>query len=205
MKPTRPDHFGYMLVCFAVVLLASCATHSYIDVKYQLPLSSYELKGKAVSLDFRDLRPEKIFLSPAAQKDFKYFSGLFSLYISSETQKNELVGGYNVEMLFKESFKRRLEAMGVKVLPAPDKSESVIEIGLKEFYLDYKSRKWITSVSYQARLVTPEGHSATESVSITGERAKIIGKGDAEKYLGVIFTDSLNKLDIDKLFQQAGL
>ena len=206
MKSIRQNHFGQMLILIAIGLLAACATHSYIDVRYQLPLNSAELKGRTVSLDFKDLRPEKNFLSPAAQKDFKGFSGLFSLYISSEIQKNELVGGFNVETLFREAFKRRLEAMGVKVVPpASDNSVPVIKLGLNEFYLDFKSRKWITSVGYQARLSAPGGRSATETVSVTGERAKIIGKGDAEKYLGDLFTDSMNKLDIYKLFQQAGL
>ena len=95
--------------------------------------------------------------------------------------------------------------MGVKIISEDRKDLPSMEIGLKEFFLDYKNRKWITSISYQARLLKDEGNTATEKVSITGERTKTIGRLNVEKYLGEIFSNSLNKLDASKLFQQVGL
>ena len=37
------------------------------------------------------------------------------------------------------------------------------------------------------------------------ERTKVMGKGGGEKLIGELFTDVINKLDIPKLFENAGL
>jgi hypothetical protein len=202
------NHQGIIVsVLFLIIgmLLGACSSGSYINVKYQIPPASNQLESRTVSLGFNDMRPDKTFLSEAAQKDFKNFSGLFSLYIARENQKDELIGGYNVEDLFTRALQKRLESMGVKIASQGTKDLPVMEITLENFSMDYKSRKWITTVSYQARLTKDKSRSANETVTITGERMKIIGRGSAEEYLGEIFTDSLNKLDLEKLFKQAGL
>jgi hypothetical protein len=198
------SNIATILILAIGLYITACATSTYINVRYQVPFPSNQLKGRTVSLDFIDMRAEKNFLSPTAQDDFKNFSGLFSLYLAKENEKEELIGGFNVEALFKTALKNRLEAIGVKVVPESP-GLPVIEIGLKEFFLDYKYRKWITTVSFQARLLKDQGTTATEGVSITGERMKTLGRGNVEKYLSEIFSESLNKLNIPKLFQQAEL
>jgi len=195
----------YILFLAAGLYITACAASSYINIRYQLPPSSDKLKGRAVFLDFKDMRTEKKFLSPTAQNEFKKFSGLFSLYLARENKKDELVGGFNVETLFREALKIRLETMGVKVVSERPENLPVFEIGLKDFFLDYKSRKWIIRASYQARLFKDQGTTATENVSITGERMKTLGRSSVENSLGEIFSDSLNKLDVRKLFEQVGL
>jgi len=206
MNP-KPSHniIRRLLFLMVGIMMMSCATSSYIPIRYQLPPASDQLQGRTVSLAFEDLRADKNFLSPNAQKEFKKFSGLFSLYLARANQQDELVGGFKVETLFKEAIKSRLEGMGVKVAASPGPSQPVMEIRLKEFFLDYKSMQWITTVGYQAQLSRDKGNSASETVSISGERMKTIGRGNVEKYLGEIFSESLNKLDVNKLFQQTGL
>jgi hypothetical protein len=44
---------------------------------------------------------------------------------------------------------------------------------------------------------------AVESVNGSAERLKVMAKSDAEKLLGELLTDMVNKLDLVKLFQQA--
>jgi len=205
MNPKPSRNVRRLFFLMVGIMMVSCATSSYIPIRYQLPPASEQLKGQTVSLTFKDLRAEKNFLSPGAQKEFKKFSGLFSLYLARTNQPEELVGGFNVETLFKEAVKGRLEGMGVKVAAGPSSGVPVMEIRLKEFFLDYKSLRWFTTVSYQAQLSKDKGNSATETVTISGERMKTIGRGEVEKYLGEIFSESLNKLNVDKLFQQAGL
>ncbi len=194
------------LVCLVIAgwIMAACAGSSYINVRYQLPAASDRLKGKVVSLDFKDFRAQKNFLSETAQKDFNKFSGLFSLTLAKENTEDELLGAFDIDSLFKEAFRKRLAAMGISVAPAAA-GIPVIELGIREFFLDYQSRKWITSVSYQAKLTADNGRTATESVNITAERTKTFGKSNVEKYLGEIFSECLNKLDVEKLFQQAGI
>jgi hypothetical protein len=187
----------------AGILVLSCTTSSYIPIKYQLPTASDQLKGRTVSLTFKDMRTEKNFLSPSAQKEFKNFSGLFSLYLARANQQDELVGGFKVETLFKEAMKSRLEGMGVKVVANPSPTQPVMDIRLMEFFLDYRNLQWITTVSYQAQ-VSLKGNKATETVTISGERMKVVGRKNAEKHLGEIFSESLNKVNADKLFKQVG-
>jgi hypothetical protein len=47
--------------------------------------------------------------------------------------------------------------------------------------------------------------TATDNASVTGKRTKKLGYGNVEKFLGEIFTESINKLDIVKLFQKVDL
>jgi hypothetical protein len=44
-----------------------------------------------------------------------------------------------------------------------------------------------------------------ENITGEGARYNFSGRGAAETVLGEIFTDSVNRLDINKLFQRAGL
>jgi len=86
-----------------------------------------------------------------------------------------------------------------------EKTEPVIEIDLKKFFLDLVDRKWVAEISYEARLIKNNKLLATETISGNAERFKMFPQSDAEKVLGEIFTDVVNKLDFGKLFQQAEL
>jgi uncharacterized lipoprotein YajG len=120
------------------ILAVSCATSSpYINVRYQLPPPSEQPKIKAVFVEFKDVRTDKAFLGKGAKNYFKDFSGYFSLYIAKENMKDELMGAYNVESLFKEALKRRLETMGINVIAVQKKDVPVLELVLERFYLDY--------------------------------------------------------------------
>ena len=204
MNAENNSKYLYMRILLIGLVLTACAGSSYIQVRYQLPLASDQLAGKVVSLDFKDLRTRKNFLSDSAQKDFESFSGLFSLSLVKQNQEDELIGAFDIESLFKEAFRKRLAAMGIKVVPAGG-GIPVMELDLRDFFLDYRSRKWITSVSFQARLLTDKGPTAAESVNITGERTKTFGKNNVEKHLSEIFSECLNKLNIAKLFRETGV
>jgi hypothetical protein len=57
-------------------------------------------------------------------------------------------------------------------------------------------------MSYQAGLSKTSGLVAKESVNGSAERLKVMGKSDAEKILGELVTDMVNKLAVAKLFKQ---
>ena len=195
----------FVIFLFIGISVGACSSGSYINLRYQLPPASDQLKGKTIFLEFKDMRTDKAFLSETAKKDFENFAGLFSLHLTNENMKDELVSGFNVESLFKEALKRRLGIIGVNVTEERKKDIPVMELVLNKFFMDYRKRKWVTDIRFQLRLIKDKNNTATETVSSTGERIKIFGRKDAEKYLGETFTDSLNKLNIAKLFQQAGL
>jgi hypothetical protein len=163
-----------------------------------------ELKGKKVFFDLKDKRTDKTIFSENAKKKLKNLTGLFSLsLIQKSEQDGSLVGVFDLPSLFREAFKRRLENMGIEVLLLQDKKEPAIKIVIKDFFLDLVDRKWAVRIMYEASLIKDEKILARQTLSGEGERLRLIGSGDAEKVLGEIFTDMVNKLDLPKLFRDA--
>jgi hypothetical protein len=205
MKKTFYNFLLLFPIIFIGVLVLACATKSYINVNYHLPLSSYDLKGKKIFLEIKDMRSDKTIFSEKAKPKFKNFTGLFLFSLSQGEKKNYVVGTFDLPSLFKTAFSRRLENMGIEILTEPEKTEPVIEIDLQNFFLDLVDRKWVAQISYEARLIKDNNLLARETISGDLERYKLLPQGDVEKVLGEIFTTLVNKLDFQKLFQQAAL
>lgn len=205
MKKTIHDFSLFPLVMLIGIWVVACATKSYINVNYQLPLSSYDLKGKKIFLELKDIRSVKTIFGEKAKTKFKNFTGLFLFSLPKGGKKNFVVGAVDLPSLFKTAFSKRLENMGIEVLTEPEKTEPVIEIDLQNFLLDLVNRKWVAEISYEARLIKDNKLLARETISGNAERLKMLSQSDAEKVLGEIFTDVVNKLDFRKLFQQAEL
>jgi hypothetical protein len=66
-------------------------------------------------------------------------------------------------------------------------------------------QKWMADISYEASLTQDTQLVAREVVTGSAERLKVMGSGGAEKVIGEIFTDMINRLNIERLFQQAKL
>ena len=58
-------------------------------------------------------------------------------------------------------------------------------------------------MSYQAGLSKNQANLAKESVNGSAERLKVMGKSDAEKILGELVSDMVNKMNLTQLFQRA--
>ena len=59
MKKIIHNFLLFSLIMLIGALITACATKSYINVNYRLPLSSYDLKGKKVFLEIKDMRSVK--------------------------------------------------------------------------------------------------------------------------------------------------
>jgi len=187
------------------VLVLACATKSYINVNYRLPLSSYDLKGKKVFLEIKDMRSDKAIFGEKAKTKFKNFTGLFLFSLSKGEKKNYVIGAFDLPSLFETAFSRRFENMGIEILTEQKETEPVIEIDLKKFLLDLADRKWVAEISYEARLIKENRLLARETISGNAKRYKLLSQGDVENVLGEIFTDLVNSLDFRNLFQEAKL
>lgn len=205
MKKTFHNSLLLFPVMLIGVLVLACATKSYINVNYRLPLSSYDLKGKKVFLEIKDMRSDKAIFGEKAKTKFKNFTGLFLFSLSKGEQKDYVIGAFYLPSLFEAAFSRRLENMGIEILTEQKETEPVIEIDLKKFLLDLADRKWVAEISYEARLIKENRLLARETISGNAKRYKLLSQGDVEKVLGEIFTDLVNNLDFRKLFQQAEL
>ncbi|MBL7180208.1 MAG: hypothetical protein ABIK98_10785 [Pseudomonadota bacterium] len=202
MKPTTKFILLLGSVLMIAVVICACATKSYIDVTYRLPAAAQDFQGKRVFLDCRDMRPDKTIFGEKTKAEFKHFTGLFSLSVN-QGEKPFVAGAFDLPSLFKEAFSRRLANLGIDVITRQDQSTPGIEIIIKNFRLNLVDRKWVANIMYEARLLKEDRLLAEQTISGDAERIKAFGIGDAEKVLGDIFSDSVNRLNVRKLFEQA--
>lgn len=195
----------FFLIFFIGAFSCACSKSSYINVTYSLPYGTDVLKGRSVFLKVQDTRPDDVIFGEKAQKEFKYFTGIFSFSLAEEKKESIIVGPFYLKSLFGEAFKRRLENMGVTVIPEQRESEPEIEIVMKIFLIDIKGKNWVVDISYEARLIKDKKLLATQNITGRAERLKLIGHGSLEKVLGEGFTDVVNKFDLNKLYRQANL
>jgi hypothetical protein len=203
MKKSIHTVLLFSLVMLIGILGAGCGTKSYINVNYRLPLSSYDLKGKRVFLEIKDMRSHKNVFGEKAGTKFKNFTGLFLFSLSEKGKDNYVAGAFDLPSLFETAFSRRLENMGIEILTEKKETEPVLEIDLNQFFLDLADRKWIAEIGYEARLIKENRILARETISGNAKRYKWLSQQDVEKVLEEIFTDMINSLDMHKLFQRA--
>lgn len=191
------------LTIVMAILVSACASKPFLKVQYQLPSASTALTGERISLAVSDRRNDDSFLSSNAKKSINDFNGIYSLVVLRADGSGNLIGAYDLDSLLKEIFKQRLENEGLQVVATDADADASLEIQLKEFKLDIVDHKWVLQMSYQAGLSKNRGLIAKESVNGSAERLKVMGKSDAEKILGELVSDMVNKLDVAKLLQQA--
>ena len=139
MKKTSPDVLLFPLVIFVGILVFACATKSYININYQLPLSSYDLKGKKIFLEIKDMRSHIPIFGEKAKSKFKNFTGLFLFSLSQGEKEDYVIGAYDLPSLFKTAFSRRLENLGIVMLKEPEKTEPVMLFCCSKLFANGKS------------------------------------------------------------------
>ena len=191
------------LAIIMAALVSACASKPFLKVQYQLPSASQSLTGERIALAISDRRNDDAFLSSSAKESIKNFNGTYSLVVLRDDGSKHFTGVYDLDSLLKEIFRHRLENEDVEVIATADKADASLEIQLKEFRLDNVDRKWVLRMSYRAELSKNGGLIAKESVNGSAERLKVMGKSDAEKILGDLVTDMVNRLDVARLLQRA--
>jgi hypothetical protein len=170
-----------------------------------MPSGTDGLKGRQLFLVVEDRRSDKDILGPGAREEFPSFSGNLSFSIARGSDAGFKIGVYELLALYKEACRRRLENEGIQVVAAKQSSEAELRIVLQEFHLDLVKRTWKARMDYEARLIQNGDVLAKQMISAEGERLKVMGQGQADELVSEIFTDTMNKLDLGRLFQQAGL
>jgi hypothetical protein len=133
----------------------------------------------------------------------KNFNETYSLVVVRENGSGNLIGVYDLVALLTEVFQQRLQNEGIQVAAVTDNVLPELKIEISEFQLNYADRKWVVRMNYRASLSDSGGLLSKESVSGAAERLKVRGKSDAEKILGELLSDMVNKLNLESLFQQA--
>lgn len=201
----RPNQvYGFSLLLITLILI-SCSPLPHLNVNYRMPSGTEGLKGRQLFLVVEDMRSNKNILGPGAREEFPSFSGNLSFSIARGSDAGFKIGVYDLLELYREACRRRLETEGIQVVAAKQGSEAELRIVLQEFHLDLVKRTWKARMDYEARLIQNGNVLAKQMISGEGERLKVMGQGQADELLSEIFTDTMNKLDLDRLFQQAGL
>jgi len=193
------------ILLMVVTLFFSCAKKSYIDVDYRLPATADTLKGRTVFVKTLDLRSDKEIFNQRAKEKFEHFSGQFSLSMEMPDNQLSVLGTYDLPMLFEVALKQRLQKLGVRIAAGPSPSVPVFQIDINQFRINLIGQKWMADISYEASLGQDTRLIAREVVTGSAERLKVMGSGGAEKVIGEIFTDMINQLNLERLFQQAKL
>lgn len=193
-----------LLCASAVALLLSCSAIPYLELEYRLPTKAETLKGKRVYVTVEDIRTNKDMIGEGAREEFENFSGNVSFSVARTSGPGTRVGIYDVPSLFKEGFIRRLQNEGVEVAPGAEKGTLQLTLVLERFLLDLTDREWTLKMAYELKLSRDGNVLSTQIVSGDGERLKLIGRDQADVLAGEVFTDLVNRADLNRLFRDAG-
>lgn len=204
MKADKINLKRLFVAAIILLVLVACAKPYHFFVKYDLPASSSQLEGQKIYLQVRDTRDSKIFLSEKARNEFTLWDDRFALYHTPKKPKGP-IETYSLSGLIETAMKMRLENMGITIVE--DKTDDIpfFEVILHKFSLDLNDRTWVSDFSYEVNLARNQQKTSREMVSGQAERTKIMGRGAGEVLVGDIFTESINKLNIELLFKNAGI
>jgi hypothetical protein len=203
MKRINQAWLGFLFV-LTMALLLSCSPIPYLQLEYRLPTKSEMLQGKRVYVTVEDTRTHKDIIGEGAREEFENFSGNVSFSVAHTSGPGTVVGIYDVASLFKEAFIRRLQNEGVEVAPGAQRGTLQLTIVLQRFLLDLTDREWTLKMAYELKLSRDGNVLSRQLVSGDGERLKLIGRDQADVLAGEVFTDLVNRADLNRLFREAG-
>ena len=189
------------IIVFVAITTSFCASKNFLVVNYQLPSEKVIAKESAVSITFDDQRTDRTLVSKSAKMALKDFSGNFALIVASGKKDERLVGAFSLSSLLKTIFKQRLENAGMQVASDDHSRQTVLEIILKKFKIDLVDRKWIVHMTYQANYLKQNQFVTGQTITGSAERLRVVGSKDAEKVIGELISDAVNRLNLDELFQ----
>jgi len=188
-----------------LLLVAACAAVQDVRVSYRLPEPGSALDGRRVFIDFQDDREDRDILSPAAREAYRYHSGNVALFVSRGEEEPSPEGLKSVPALFRDVLSMRVRRLGGEVVPLERKADAALVLVLEAFSLDLEDRTWKGRVAYELRVIRGDRVRASQEVAGEAERVRILGLEQADQLMGELFTDVVNRPDLDELFRKAGL
>ncbi len=186
-------------------LMASCASVPELNTHYQMPFPSGQLKGKRVVLVVEDTRKASDLLGNGAGAEFSRFTNKVTFSIARPGEAGFRLGPYDVPGMIKEAFKRRLESEGVILGFDKKDPDKHLIISISELLLDLEGRMWKGRMAYEAKIVDDGRVSSRENISGQSEKARLVGRQGADEVMGEMVTDMVNRLDLIRLFKEAGI
>lgn len=191
-------------ICFLMLAFGCAAPTTFLTVDYRVPGASGMLHGQGVRLEVTDARSDPAVLTPPAAARIQGFKGRFHLLWQTGEEEKRSAGFHGLSNLFRTAFEKRLALLGVAVAPAADTGAPLLTVTVREFRVDLAQRRWTAALGYDAELSLADGTRITETVAGSAERLRIYGRKGVDELLGEIFSETVNRLDIRKLFVKAG-
>jgi hypothetical protein len=199
---------GWVWIPSALVVLffiQACSSIAYVQLNDRLPAKASALEGKKVFLVVEDERKTEDFAGRGVKREFDNFSETIAYSVKKGTEPALKLGLYDVPSLVREAFRLRVENEGFEIVPEQKDSQVELDFVLQEFSLDLIDRTWKVRFGYEVRLVKNGAVLAKQFATGEAERLKIIGTEQADAVVGDLFADVMNRLNVAKLFRDAGL
>lgn len=193
---------GILVVLF---FIQACSSIAYVQLNDRLPAKASALEGKKVSLVMEDERKTKDFAGRGVKRDFDNFSESIAYSVRKGTEPALKLGLYDAPSLVREAFRLRVENERVEIVTERKESQVELVFVLQEFSLDLVDRTWKVRLGYEVRLVKNGAVLAKQFATGEAERLKIMGTEQADAVVGDLFGDVMNRLNVAKLFRDAGL
>jgi outer membrane lipopolysaccharide assembly protein LptE/RlpB len=203
MKTIIPPITKQVVFILLALCIAACAKPYHLNVRYDIPEKRMDLPKTSIAVKIIDARENSAIFSEKAQKEFDRWDGTYVL-ADPETVPGGAVETSDLPGLFKKALKKRLEAMNITVVDEETNAVPTLVLTLERFLLELKSRTWTSDFSYEVTLSKDGAKTGRERINAQAERTKVIGKAGGEKLIGEIFTEGINKLNLKKLFENAG-
>jgi hypothetical protein len=189
----------------ALFFTQACSSIAYVQVNDRLPAKASALGGKKVFLSVEDERKTKDFAGRGVKREFDNFSETIAYSVRTGTEPALKMGLYDAPSLVREAFRLRVENEGVEIVPEKKANQVELILVLQEFSLDLIDRTWKVRLGYEAKLVKDGAVLSKQFATGEAERLKIMGTEQADVVVGDLFADVMNRLNVAKLFRDAGL
>jgi hypothetical protein len=193
-----------MCILGALLLTQGCSSIAYVQLNDRFPEKAAGLAGKRAFLSVEDERQTKEFAGRGVKREFDQFSETVAYSVQRGAEPILKMGLYDVPSAVKEAFRVRVESEGVEILTERKAGQIELVLALQDFSLDLVSRNWKVRFGYEVRLIKNGNLLAKQFANGEAERLKLMGTEQADAVVGDLFSDVMNRLNVAKLFKDAG-
>jgi len=189
----------------ALLFTQSCSSIAYVQLNDRFPAKAAALAGKKAFLSVEDERKTKEFAGRGVKREFDNFSETLAYSVQKGTEPVLKLGLYDAASLVMEAFRVRVESEGVEIVTERKAGQLELVLALQEFSLDLVGRNWKVKFGYEVRLIKDGALLAKQFANGEAERLKLMGTEQADAVVGDLFADVMNRMNVAKLFRDAGL
>jgi hypothetical protein len=204
-RKVNQEGIWLLVMLVALFFIQACSSIAYVQLNDRLPLKALALEGKKAFLSVEDERKNKDFAGGGVKRDFENFSETLAYSVQKGTEPALKMGLYDVASLVKEAFRVRVENEGVGIVSERKADQVELILALQDFSLDLVNRNWKVKIGYEIRLTKNGAVLAKQFANGEAERLKIMGTEQADAVVGDLFADVMNRMNVAKLFRDAGL